>query len=70
MKCGVLWVLGVLLIVQGCVFNMQGEEMIYAVKKDKSNKEIMESKKTLDTATFGGGCFWCTEAIFQSIEGV
>lgn len=24
----------------------------------------------LDTATFGNGCFWCTEAIFQNVEGV
>ncbi len=25
---------------------------------------------SLDTATFGTGCFWCTEAIFQQVKGV
>lgn len=26
--------------------------------------------KEINTAIFGGGCFWCTEAIFQRIDGV
>nr|WKN35131.1 peptide-methionine (S)-S-oxide reductase MsrA [Tunicatimonas sp. TK19036] len=27
-------------------------------------------KQGLDTATFAGGCFWCTEAVFERVKGV
>lgn len=32
-----------------------------------NNKQTMA---TTDTATFANGCFWCTEAIFEQLEGV
>jgi peptide-methionine (S)-S-oxide reductase len=30
----------------------------------------MEKMDKVDTATFGTGCFWCTEAIFEQLDGV
>ena len=34
------------------------------------NEEIIPSGLKTDTATFGTGCFWCTEAVFQELKGV
>ena len=39
---------------------------------DMSNAEVekLSVEGKTDTATFGAGCFWCVEAIFQELKGV
>lgn len=48
-----------------CAFT-EKENPVNENKPAKTNN--MNAK--LDTATFGEGCFWCTEAFFQRLKGV
>jgi peptide-methionine (S)-S-oxide reductase len=45
-------------------------ELSHSIGKEAAGKPMNEKKPELKLATFGSGCFWCAEAIFQRLAGV
>ncbi len=48
-------------VVAGCTAKTQTNNM---------SSSLMNILEKVDTATFGTGCFWCTEAVFEELKGV
>jgi len=45
-----------------------GDRSLSSIMEDKTT--MSEAKPGLQAATFGAGCFWCVEAVFERLKGV
>ena len=44
--------------------------LLAALVGNAQTKKMNDQTHQTELATFGGGCFWCTEAVFQMLPGV
>ena len=56
------------------IFSLFSFCAIFACNSEKTyqamSASFLNTAEKTDTATFGTGCFWCTEAIFEQLNGV
>lgn len=66
LKIYALLTLFLALISFGCL----QQEVVANKTEDIKVKMVEEKDKTMEISILGGGCFWCTEAVFERIDGI
>lgn len=71
------WIFGLMIsglaVLSSCAQGTSHENKTATIKKVMENPTMtiqQPSSGQTDTATFANGCFWCTEAIFEQLDGV
>ncbi|MFT3935217.1 MAG: peptide-methionine (S)-S-oxide reductase MsrA [Chitinophagaceae bacterium] len=59
-----------LLSLAACNSNLNPNKTMSSLTNPATPVDNIDASIKTDTATFGTGCFWCTEAVFQELEGV
>jgi peptide-methionine (S)-S-oxide reductase len=68
-KCSAMHYLSLLALTLSCYLSACGQS---SSPTDSTNTQAVASEQsdTLQTAYFASGCFWCVEAIYESVNGV
>jgi peptide-methionine (S)-S-oxide reductase len=72
MKALLTFAIGSLGFLYSCAQKTSPNNNTPATTEQKKDMETMNNTAlpATDTATFANGCFWCTEAIFEELDGV